>query len=79
MAEMLRPARPTAPGQIIKQEIEARGWSQKDLAAILGRPEQMVSEVVNGIKQITPETALELAQASPLAARTPSWRRWQTE
>ncbi len=63
MAEGLRPARPTAPGQIIKQEIEARGWSQKDLAAILGRPEQMVSEVINGIKQITPETALELAQA----------------
>jgi HTH-type transcriptional regulator/antitoxin HigA len=52
-----------APGRIVKQELEARGWSQKDLAAILGRPEQMVSEIVNGIKQITPETALELAQA----------------
>lgn len=63
MAEALRPARPVAPGRILKQEIEARGWSQKDLAAILGRPEQAVSEIVNGVKQITPETALELAQA----------------
>jgi HTH-type transcriptional regulator/antitoxin HigA len=52
-----------APGRIVKQEIEARGWSQKDLAAVLGRPEQTVSEIVNGVKQITPETALELAQA----------------
>lgn len=63
MSEALRPARPVAPGRILKQELEARGWSQKDLAAILGRPEQMVSEIVNEIKQITPETALELAQA----------------
>lgn len=63
MPEVSRPARPVAPGRIIKQEMEARGWSQKDLAAILGRPEQMVSEIVNGVKQITPETALELAQA----------------
>jgi HTH-type transcriptional regulator/antitoxin HigA len=63
MSEVLRPARPVAPGRIVKQEIEARGWSQKDLAAVLGRPEQTVSEIVNGVKQITPETALELAQA----------------
>ncbi len=63
MTEALRPARPVPPGRILKQELEARGWSQKDLAAILGRPEQMVSEIVNGTKQITPETSLELAQA----------------
>lgn len=63
MSEVLRPARLVAPGRIVKQEIEARGWSQKDLAAVLGRPEQTVSEIVNGVKQITPETALELAQA----------------
>jgi HTH-type transcriptional regulator/antitoxin HigA len=63
MSEVLRPARPVAPGRILKQELEALGWSQKDLAAILGRPEQMVSEIANGTKQITPETALELAQA----------------
>ncbi len=63
MSEALRPARAVAPGRIVKQELEARGWSQKDLAAVLGRPEQAVSEIVNGVKQITPETALELAQA----------------
>jgi HTH-type transcriptional regulator/antitoxin HigA len=63
MEQNLRPARPVSPGRILRQELEARGWTQRDLAAILGRPEQMVSEIINGAKQITPETSLELAQA----------------
>ena len=63
MTDVLRPARPVPPGRILKQELDPRDWGQKDLAAILGRPEQMVSEIVNGTKQITPETSLELAQA----------------
>jgi HTH-type transcriptional regulator/antitoxin HigA len=37
--------------------------TQKDLATILGRPVQVVSEIVSGIKQITPQTALELGAA----------------
>ena len=63
MTDVLSPARPVPPGRILKQELDARDWSQKDLAAILGRPAQMVSEIVSGTKQITPETSLELAQA----------------
>jgi HTH-type transcriptional regulator / antitoxin HigA len=59
----LTPARLTPPGQILKEELYERGWTQRDLAAILGRPEQMVSEIANGSKQITPETSIELAQA----------------
>lgn len=63
MEQTLRPARPVSPGRILRQELDARGWTQRDLAAILGRPEQMVSEIINGTKRITPETSLELAQA----------------
>ena len=63
MEQNLRPARPVAPGRILRQELEARGWTQRDLAAILGRPEQMVSEIINGAKQITPETSVELSEA----------------
>lgn len=63
MSEELHPARLVLPGRILKQELEARGWTQRDLAAILGRPEQAISEIVNGSKQITPETSLELSQA----------------
>jgi len=43
--------------------LDARGWTQKDLAEIMERPAQAVSEIVRGHKQITPETALQLAAA----------------
>ena len=59
----LRPARVPLPGSIIRAELDARGWTQKDLARIMGRPEKTISQIVNGHKQITPETALELAAA----------------
>ena len=59
----LRPARATPPGRIIRRELEARGWTQKDLAEITGRPEQVISQIIQGRKQVTPETALQLAAA----------------
>lgn len=59
----LRPARVPAPGRIIRRELEARGWTQKDLAEIMDRPEQTISQIVNARKRITPKTALQLAAA----------------
>jgi HTH-type transcriptional regulator/antitoxin HigA len=58
-----RPAHAVSPGEILSAELEARGWSQKDLAEITGRPHQAINEIVKGAKQITPETAIELAEA----------------
>jgi HTH-type transcriptional regulator / antitoxin HigA len=63
MKNKLVPARVSPPGQIISRELAAREWTQKDLAQIINRPEQTISAIVNGTKQITPETALELASA----------------
>jgi HTH-type transcriptional regulator/antitoxin HigA len=57
------PAILVLPGQIVTRELGARGWQQQDLAAIMGRPVQMISEIVNGKKEITPETSRELACA----------------
>ncbi len=57
------PACAVSPGEIIKMDLEERVWSQRDLAEIMGRPPQAISEIIRGVKQITPETALELAQA----------------
>jgi HTH-type transcriptional regulator / antitoxin HigA len=63
MNQKLAPARVPPPGRILMRELEARGWTQKDLAEITGRPIQTINEIVQAKKQITPETALELAEA----------------
>jgi HTH-type transcriptional regulator/antitoxin HigA len=52
-----------APGDYIREELEARGWSQLDLAEILGRPPQAVNEIIAGKRAITPDTANSLADA----------------
>ncbi|MCI0694403.1 helix-turn-helix domain-containing protein, partial [candidate division KSB1 bacterium] len=57
------PAEVFPPGEFIRDELEARGWTQNDFAQIMGRPLQFVNELVAGKKQITPETALGLAKA----------------
>jgi len=42
------PARVVSPGQVISKETEARGWTQRDLAAIMGRPYQAINEIIKG-------------------------------
>lgn len=37
MSKNLTPARLVAPGRILSRELEARGWTQNDLANITGR------------------------------------------
>lgn len=54
---------PPPPGELIQAEMNKRGWGQADLAKILGRPLPTVNEIIQGKKQITPETAYDLAQA----------------
>jgi HTH-type transcriptional regulator/antitoxin HigA len=51
------------PGEILKEELEAREWSQTDLAEILGRPVKLVNEIIAAKRAITPETAQGLADA----------------
>jgi HTH-type transcriptional regulator/antitoxin HigA len=57
------PAEIFPPGQFIREELEARHWTQTDLARVLDRPLQVVNEIVRGRKRITAETAKELAAA----------------
>src|SRR5579863_9054285 len=58
------------PGSIIKREMEKRGWSQSDLAEILGRPIQAVNQILKAKKAITPGTARELEEAMEIPAET---------
>jgi HTH-type transcriptional regulator/antitoxin HigA len=57
------PAEVFSPGELIKDEIEARGWSQIELAEVLGRPGRLVSELIAGKRAVTPETAKGLGEA----------------
>jgi HTH-type transcriptional regulator/antitoxin HigA len=63
------PARMFPPGTTIKSELEARGWTQRKLAYVMGRPVTYVSELLSGKRSITPETALQLEAALEVPAR----------
>ncbi len=54
---------PFHPGEYIKDGMEAVGWTQDDLAEILGRSRQHVNRLLLGKTAITPVTAHELAKA----------------
>ena len=56
------------PGEFLSEELEARDMTQRELARHLGRPEQVVSEIVNGKKGITAETALGLERVLEASA-----------
>jgi HTH-type transcriptional regulator/antitoxin HigA len=50
-------------GELLGRELDARDWSQADFAAVLDRPTQFVSEIVNGKKEITRESAAQIGAA----------------
>lgn len=56
------------PGEFVREEIEAREWSQRDLAYILGVPEQAVGLILSGKRGISPEMAKALGKAFDVSA-----------
>ena len=51
------------PGSFIREELEAREWSQSDLSYILGCSVQSVNLLVNEKKGISPDMAKSLGVA----------------
>jgi HTH-type transcriptional regulator/antitoxin HigA len=56
------------PGAYIKEEMEARGWIQRDLSFILGAPEQAVNMILSGKRGISAEMAKALGEAFDVPA-----------
>lgn len=53
---------PAHPGEILKDELEARGLSANRLSLDLGVPSGRIVEILNGKRGITPDTALRLGR-----------------
>ena len=73
----LTPAEVFPVGEYLRDELEARGWNETEFAQILGRPAQAVSEIINGKKEITAETAVAIADALGTSAEL--WLGLQTD
>ena len=65
------------PGEILGEEIEARGMTQKELATKLKRPTQAINEIIKGKKAITADTAIELEKALGIEAHF--WSRLEAD
>jgi len=77
IANNMYPSNIIHPGEMIKDEIEYRGISQKALAAEIGVPASVLNEVLNGKRAVTTEYALLLEAA--LGIEADIWLRLQTE
>lgn len=65
------------PGEIVREEMEARGWTQTDLAFILGYSEQTINKLLNGKTGLTADMAKALAEAFGTSAEL--WAGLQKE
>ncbi|MYB14381.1 MAG: helix-turn-helix domain-containing protein [Rhodospirillaceae bacterium] len=57
------PAEVFPPGDFLRDELQAREWTQLEFAEIIGRPARLVNEIIAGKRGITPETAKEFSAA----------------
>lgn len=57
------------PGEFIREELEARQWSQIELAEIIGRSPNVVSELIAGKRSVTAEIARALGEAFGTSAQ----------
>lgn len=69
-------SKPEHPGKVVETRLNDLGWSQMDLANIIGKPKQLVSDVILGKRAVTPETASLLADAFGTSAEY--WRKLQS-
>lgn len=70
-SQNLIPARAIPPGATLRSELESRGITQAAFAKVIGKPKQFISELVNGRRELTVDTARRLEAALDIAA--PFW------
>ena len=73
IANNLKPLKPTHPGEVLKDELEYRGISQRGLAREMGISYSALNEVLNGKRSLNHELAMMMeaalgVDAAPLLA-----------
>ena len=77
IANNLNPSSPIHPGEMIKDELDYRGISQKALAEEIGVPASVLNEELNGKRAVSTEYALLLEAALGIDADL--WLRLQSD
>lgn len=77
IANNLTPSNPIHPGEMIKDEVEYRGISQKKLAEEMGMSPSLLNEILNGKRSVSTEYALLFEAALGIEAEL--WIRLQAD
>lgn len=75
LANDLVPGSAMHPGELLRDELDARDIKHIDLAKSLGIAKNVMSEVINGKRNITPTLAVKLEEALDIKAEF--WMRYQ--
>lgn len=67
---------PAHPGRLLKDDLDALGWTVAEAAEALGVTRQQLYRVINGTSAITPDMALRLEKGIGSTADT--WLRMQS-
>ncbi len=68
---------PVHPGEVLQQELAARGLTANALALKLRVPANRLTEILNGKRGISPDTALRLSRC--LGPSAPFWFSLQSQ
>ncbi len=63
------PAEVFPPGEFLRDELDARNWTQTEFAEIIRRPTRLVNEIIAGKRGVSPDTAREFAAALGTSAQ----------
>src|ERR1043165_5707830 len=59
---------PIHPGKVLRRMLEERGWTQDELAAVINRRRQPITDINSGKSGIAPEMAVALAAVFEISA-----------
>ncbi|MDL2323442.1 HigA family addiction module antidote protein [Bacteroidales bacterium OttesenSCG-928-A17] len=76
IANNLEPAFPTHPGEVLKEELEYRGISQRKFSAQIGVQYTMLNEILNGKRSMNVQFAMLVEAALGIDAEL--WVKMQT-